>query len=120
MEWIWIGMLAAMVAAGVIAWQRSRRPSTGTAPAGPGMEEGRLTLTGVSPRPLEADRNGQAFATLSGSIVGPTTKPTHVYRQIVVDFAARWPEVGDTLPVYYKVGKVDSSWQVGSLEPPAM
>lgn len=111
-------MLAAMLAAGLIAWQRSRNPGTGTAVAGPGLEDGLLTLTGVSPRPLEADSKGQVFVTVSGGIVGPTTAPTHVYRQLIVDFAARWPEVGDRLPVYYKVGKVDSSWRLGSLTPP--
>ncbi|BDH58585.1 hypothetical protein [Tsukamurella sp. PLM1] len=120
MELVWIGMLAVMLAALVIMWQRSKKGTLGTAPAGPGMEDGELTLTGVSPRPVEPDQKGQAFVTVSGSIVGPTTAPTHVYRRLVVDFTERWPEVGDRLPVYYKVGKVDSSWQLGSLQPPAL
>ncbi|KXP01087.1 hypothetical protein [Tsukamurella pseudospumae] len=118
MVWIWILMLAAMLGAFVVMWQRSKRGTLGTAPAGPGMEDGTLTLSGVSPRPVEADQKGQAFVTVSGSIVGPTTAPTPVYRRLVVDFAERWPEVGDRLPVYYKVGKIDSSWQLGSLTPP--
>ena len=79
-----------------------------------------LTLSGVSPRPVEPDQNGQAFVTVSGTVEGPSTPPTHVYRRLVIDFAERWPEVGDRLPVYYKVGKIDSSWQLGSLQPPAL
>ncbi|CAM5492236.1 Secreted protein OS=Tsukamurella paurometabola (strain ATCC 8368 / DSM / CCUG 35730 / CIP 100753/ JCM 10117 / KCTC 9821 / NBRC 16120 / NCIMB 702349 / NCTC 13040) OX=521096 GN=Tpau_3026 PE=4 SV=1 [Tsukamurella paurometabola] len=118
MEFIWIAFLAVVVAALVIGWQRSKKSAAGTAPAGPGLEDGVLTLSGVSPRPVEADQKGQAFVTVSGSIAGPSTAPTAVYRQLVVDFAQRWPEVGDQWPVYYKVGKVDSSWQLGSLTPP--
>lgn len=120
MEWIWVLMLAAMLGALVVMWQRSKRGTLGTAPAGPGMEDGMLTLSGVSPRPVEPDQKGQAFVTVSGTVEGPTTPPTHVYRRLIVDFTERWPEIGDRLPVYYKVGKVDSSWQLGSLQPPAI
>lgn len=118
MELIWIAFTAAVLAALIFGWQRARKQALGSAPAAPGLEDGLLTLSGVSPRPLEADSKGQAFVTVSGSITGPSTPPTAVYRQLVVDFAQRWPEVGDQLPVFYKVGKVDNSWQLGGLTPP--
>lgn len=117
MTWIWILMFAALAAAMIYSWQRGRHP--GAAPtARPGMEQGELMLTGITERPLDADKDGKAFCTISGQITGPTTAPTHVYRQLVLDFKAPWPQLNDRLPVYYKTGKVDSSWQIGVLSPP--
>ncbi|WP_019202694.1 hypothetical protein [Tsukamurella sp. 1534] len=118
MELIWIAILGVILAALVMGWRRSRKVVAGTAVAGPGMEDGVLTISGVTERPDDADQNGQAFATISGSITGPSARPTQVYRRLVMDFGQRWPEVGDQLPVYYKVGKVETSWEVGSLTPP--
>jgi hypothetical protein len=117
MAWIWIVMFAALAAAMIISRQRARHPR-GAPAAAPGLEEGQLTLTGVTERPLDADKSGQAFCTVSGEIVGPSTPPARVYRRLVLDFGGPWPVVGEQWPVYYKVGKVDSSWQVGRLAPP--
>lgn len=80
------------------------------------FEQGTLTVTGVSDRPMEGGSKGQAYATLSGTIVGPSIAPTDVYTTTVLNVEAdQWPRPGEDLPVIYKPGKVDSSWRLGTL-----
>ena len=110
-------MFAGLAAAIIVSVTRGRR--SGVAPAlAPGLEDGVLTLTGVTERPLDADKDGRAFATVSGQITGPSIPPTQVYRRLVLEFGSPWPEVGQQWPVFYKVGKVDSTWNPGRLSAP--
>ncbi|MFT4042880.1 MAG: hypothetical protein QM673_06945 [Gordonia sp. (in: high G+C Gram-positive bacteria)] len=83
---------------------------------GAGYAQGTLTVTGVSDRP-DADSKGQAFCTVSGTIVGPGTAPTEVYGQMILDQGQPWPYLGSDHPVVYKPGKAESSWQFGALPP---
>lgn len=77
--------------------------------------QGVLTVTGVSERPPEGDKNGQVYCTISGTILGDQTAPTEVYGSVVLGIADPWPQVGADIPVIYKPGKTDSSWRLGTL-----
>ncbi|MFW0792147.1 hypothetical protein [Gordonia sp. CPCC 205333] len=119
--WIQIAF-AVILAAGAVALilqlQRGRRPRQLSPQQAAQFEAGTLTVTGVSDRPAEADSKGEVYATISGTIVGPTTAPTDVYTTTVLNLERDpWPRPGDDLPVFYKPGKVDSSWRIGSLPP---
>ncbi|MBT0565598.1 hypothetical protein [Williamsia sp. CHRR-6] len=116
---LFILAFAALLVLTVRQFQRSRGTGGGlSAAAAAQLREGTLTVTGVSDRPGEGDKNGEVFCTISGTIIGPETHPTDVYGHMVVAAAARWPQLGDDLPVVYKPGKVDSTWSFGQLQPP--
>ena len=85
---------------------------------GGGLVQGRLTVTGVSDRP-DADSKGQAFCTVSGTIVGPGTEPAEVYGTMVLTDGQPWPQIGSDHPVVYKPGKAETSWHFGELPPQA-
>lgn len=117
-EIVFAVILAAAAVALIIQFQRGRRPKELSAQQASQFEQGTLTVTGVSDRPAEADAKGEVYATISGTIVGPSTPPTDVYTTTVLNLANDpWPRLGDDLPVVYKPGKVDSSWRIGTLPP---
>jgi hypothetical protein len=108
-------MLAGLLAVLLIQWQRGR--AGGAAPRGnpaafTDRVPGTLTLTGVADKPIEGDKNNQAFCTVSGTIIGPDTAPTDVYGRFVLPMSAAWPQIGDQIPVTYKPGKAESTWQI--------
>ncbi len=115
-EIILILMFAALLAVFVMQWRRSRSgaPVRGEAgdPRFSNRVPGTLTLTGVSDQPVEGDKNHQVFCTVSGTIVGPDTAPTDIYGRFVVPMSMRWPSIGDQIPVTYKPGKAESSWEL--------
>ena len=88
----------------------------GARSAGAGFVQGTLTVTGVSERP-DADSKGQAFCTVSGTIVGPGTNPADVYGTMILTEGQPWPQMADQYPVVYKPGKAETSWQFGELPP---
>ncbi|MFC7753557.1 hypothetical protein [Tsukamurella soli] len=53
---------------------------------------------------------------MSGTVAGPSTAPREIYGKFVWKMADTWPEPGDQLPVVYKVGKVDTTWKVGTMD----
>ncbi|MDF0528861.1 hypothetical protein P0W64_07925 [Tsukamurella sp. 8F] len=118
MTFVWILIMLGVLAMLFVTWQRSRSGGGRTMASKPGLEQGTLTLTGVTDRPLDGDRNGDAFVTVTGTVTGPSTAPTPVYLTYAMKLGASWPEVGDEVPVVYKVGKVESSWKFGTLAPP--
>ncbi|MGV9825356.1 hypothetical protein [Gordonia sp. NPDC003429] len=109
-------VLLAVLAVAMIMQFRGRRIG-GMKGTGAGYAQGTLTVTGVSERP-EPDSKGQAFCTVSGTIVGPGTNPTEVYGQLVLDEGQPWPQIGSDQPVVYKPGKASTTWQFGQLPPP--
>lgn len=115
-EIIVILMFVALLAALLIQWRRSRSgaPAGGQAgdPRFSNRVPGTLTLTGVSDKPVEGDKNHQVFCTMSGTIAGPDTAPTDVYGRFVVPMSMMWPSIGDEIPVTYKPGKAETSWQL--------
>ncbi len=115
---VWILVILVVLIAVGVTWRRAQRGVARTMDAQSGLEQGTMTLTGVSPRPLDADKNGEATVTISGSLAGPSTSPRPVYGRFVWKFADTWPEVGDQLAVVYKIGKADTTWHVGTLTPP--
>ncbi|WP_038254730.1 hypothetical protein [Williamsia sp. D3] len=109
-------MLAGLLAVLLIQWQRGRSggaaaPREGNA-AFTDRVPGTLTLTGVADKPVEGDKNHQAFCTVSGTITGPDTAPTDVYGRFVMPMSSAWPQIGDQVPVTYKPGKAESTWQI--------
>jgi hypothetical protein len=109
-------MLAGLLAVLLIQWQRGRSggaasPRNNSA-AFTDRVPGTLTLTGVADKPVEGDKNNQAFCTVSGTIIGPDTAPTDVYGRFVLPMSTAWPQVGDRIPVTYKPGKAESTWQI--------
>lgn len=115
-EIIIILMFAAMLGAVLIQWRRSRPGQpTGGAPGDPRFVNrvpGTLKVTGVSDKPVEGDKNNQVFCTVSGTITGPDTPPTDVYGRFVVTMAMSWPSIGDEIPVTYKPGKAETTWEI--------
>ncbi|MGU3293675.1 hypothetical protein [Williamsia sp. M5A3_1d] len=117
-------MFAVLLTFMVLQWRRGRAGGSGGlfggGGVGAGLVQGTLTVTGVSDRPDEGDRNDQMYCTVSGTIIGPDTAPTNVYGHMVVTGKTPWPQIGADMPVVYKPGKTDTSWRFGSLEiPPA-
>ncbi len=106
--------LAAVAVALIINLRGGRQPSAAKLAA---MSTGTLTLTGVSPRPDSGDKNGQAFVTVSGTVLGADIAPTEVYGGFVWSLDAPWPQVGQDMPVRYDPRKVDSSWVIAAADP---
>ncbi|RPA58107.1 hypothetical protein EF294_16985 [Gordonia oryzae] len=114
-----IAILLAVMAVAMIKQMRGRRVGGigGGARGAAGLVQGTMTLTGVSERP-QADSVGEAFCTVSGTIVGPGTRPAEVYGTMVLGQGQPWPQIGSELPVVYKPGKAETSWHFGELPPP--
>ncbi|MFW0787201.1 hypothetical protein AAFP35_22105 [Gordonia sp. CPCC 206044] len=110
-------ILAALVVALVVQWQRGRNPRPLGAAKAAQFVQGTLTITGVSERPDTGDAKGERFCTVSGTIVGPQTNPAEVYGTLVLGETDPWPQIGADLPVVYKPGKATSTWRFGELPP---
>lgn len=108
---VFILLIAATLASFLIG--RTRTGTRGTAAAG--YQSGTLTVTGVSGRG-ETDKNGAAYFTVSGTIIGGETAPTEVYGTLVLATGDPDPFVGQDLPVVYKPGKTSTTWRFGTLE----
>lgn len=109
-------MFILLVATSIIAivMRRGGGRGFGNADAASGFVGGTLTVTGVGSE-AAADKNGQRYCTVSGTILGPDAAPTEVYGRLVLTAVENSPEVGADLPVVYRPGKVESSWRFGSL-----
>ncbi|GAA3958545.1 hypothetical protein [Gordonia caeni] len=106
---VFILLIAATLASFFLG--RGRMASFGKGGAGgAGYASGTMTVTGVSSRG-DADKNGQAYFTLSGTIIGPDTPPTEVYGSLVLGSGDPDPSVGQELPVVYKPGKAATTWR---------
>jgi len=106
-----IVLLVVLIVAAVAMFMQFRgRSLRGGTPSADTMQ-GTLTVTGVSNRPAEPDKNGQMFCTVSGTILGPDTAPTEVYGTYVVGQMQTWPKIGDELPVSYRAGKAETTWR---------
>lgn len=103
-------IVAAILVAMLISWQRGRNPRPLGASASQ-FEQGTLTVTGVSDRQEKGDAKGERFCTVSGTIVGPQTNPAEVYGTLVLGEQDPWPQIGADLPVVYKPGKATSTWR---------
>ncbi|AZG48612.1 hypothetical protein [Gordonia insulae] len=110
-------ILAALLVALVVQWQRGRNPRPLGAGRASQFVQGTFTVTGVSDRPEQGDTKGERFCTVSGTIVGPQTQPAEVYGTLVLGEHDPWPQVGTDLPVVYKPGKATSTWRFGELPP---
>ncbi|MDF6103734.1 hypothetical protein P9A14_16930 [Gordonia hongkongensis] len=111
-------LIAALVVVLVVQWQRGRNPQPVSAAKASQFVQGTFTVVGVSDRDDEptksaADKDGNRFCTISGTIVGPETSPTEVYGTLVLGAGDPWPQVGDDLPVLYKPQKAATSWRFG-------
>ncbi len=82
--------------------------------AGAGFESGTFTVTGVSGRG-ETDKNGAAYFTMSGTIIGAATAPTEVYGTLVLGGDEPDPYIGQELAVVFKPGKTATTWRFGTL-----
>lgn len=93
-------------------WIRRRRG------AGSDWQQGRLLVTGVSPRPDGV--SGEQFVTITGVINGPTVNEYTVYTRLAVD-VKNWPAMGQLFDVMYSPGNPEK-WSFGSrhepLQPP--
>ena len=110
-------MLAVLIAVLVMQWQRGRNPKPLDGSKMMQFAQGTFTVTGVSDRPDHGDTKGERFCTVSGTITGPQTQPTEVYGTLVFGEHDPWPQVGVDMPVIFKPGKTESSWQFGTLPP---
>lgn len=119
LEFVFIIVLVAVLVMLVMQWRRGRGGGLSQAAAAQYVQ-GTLTVTGVSNRPGEAaaDKNGESYCTVSGTITGPQTAPTEVYATTVIGALGQWPHVGADMPVMYKPGKAESTWRFGTLEQP--
>ena len=111
-------LIAALVVVLVVQWQRGRNPQPMSAAKASQFVQGTFTVVGVSDRDDEptksaADKDGNRFCTICGTIVGPETSPTEVYGTLVLGAGDPWPQVGDDLPVLYKPQKAATSWRFG-------
>ncbi|MFZ2509724.1 MAG: hypothetical protein WAW85_01345 [Gordonia sp. (in: high G+C Gram-positive bacteria)] len=107
---VFILLIVATLASFLIG--RSRSGVRGGAAAG--YESGSFTVTGVSGRG-DADKNGAAYCTVSGTIIGAATAPTEVYGTLVLGTGDADPVIGQELPVIYKPGKKATTWRFGTL-----
>jgi hypothetical protein len=86
--------------------------------AGSDWLQGRLLVTGVSPRPDGVD--GEQFVTITGVINGPTLNEYTVYTRMAVD-VNDWPTMGQLHDVMYSP-KNPEKWAFGArpepLQPP--
>ncbi|MBD0859612.1 hypothetical protein IA539_00060 [Gordonia sp. zg691] len=113
-------LLAALVVALVVQWQRGRNPQAMSAARASQFVQGTFTVTGISDRDDEpansaTDKNGERYCTISGTIVGPETSPTEVYGTLVLGAGDPWPQIGDDLSVLYKPNKAATSWRFGEM-----
>jgi hypothetical protein len=80
--------------------------------------QGRLLITGVSPRPDGV--SGEQFVTITGVINGPTLNEYTVYTRLAVD-VNDWPSMGQLHDVMYSP-KNPEKWAFGTrpepLQPP--
>lgn len=107
MIWVWIAMFTVLaVVLGRSLYGRGAPRQYAPDDYGRGV----LVVTGVSPRPIAADQNNQAFCTISGYIRTEDLTSVEVYRRTVRDFGGRWPEIGDEIPVLFAPGKVERTW----------
>ncbi|GAA4756459.1 hypothetical protein MUG78_01895 [Gordonia alkaliphila] len=109
---VFILLIAATIASLFIG--RTRRAG-GPVSGASGYASGTLTITGVSGRG-DADKSGQAYFTVSGTIIGPDTAPTEVYTTLALPAEAADPFIGEERPVVYKPGKTATTWRFGTLE----
>ncbi|WP_448221687.1 hypothetical protein [Gordonia iterans] len=93
----------------------ARNRQAGRVSGAAGYENGVLTVTGVSDVGA-ADKNGQSYVSVSGTIIGGSTAPTEVYGTLVLDVGLDKPYVGEEKAVVYKPGKVESTWRFGTLD----
>ena len=113
----WITVVFILLIAATIAsiFLGPGRGFGGSASTSSGYASGTMTVTGVSGRG-EADKNGQVYFTVSGTIIGADTAPTEVYRTMVLPAEAADPYIGEERPVVYKPGKTATTWRFGTLE----
>ena len=76
--------------------------------------QGRLLVTGVSPRPDGV--SGEQFVTITGVINGPSVNEYVVYTRMAVD-VNNWPTMGQLIPVVYSPKNPDN-WRFGPPEAP--
>lgn len=80
--------------------------------------QGRLLVTGVSPRPDGV--SGEQFVTITGVINGPSVNEYVVYTRMAVD-VNNWPAMGQLFDIMYSP-KNPEKWAFGSrpepLQPP--
>ncbi|GAC56330.1 hypothetical protein GOHSU_04_02000 [Gordonia hirsuta DSM 44140 = NBRC 16056] len=113
----WVTIVFIVLIAAVLAsffFGRGRMSAGPGTTAASGYESGTLTVTGVSGRGA-ADKNGVAYFTVSGTIIGPSTSPTEVYGTLTLDTGDADPYVGQEVPVIYKPGKAATTWRFGTL-----
>src|ERR1044072_6812906 len=67
--------------------------------------QGRLLVTGVSPRPDGV--SGEQFVTITGVINGPTVNEQVVYQQLAID-VDQWPTMSQLFPVVYSPKNPDN------------
>lgn len=82
--------------------------------AGNDWLQGRLLVTGVSPRPDGV--SGEQFVTITGVINGPTLNEYTVYTRLAVD-VNDWPTMGQLHDVMYSP-KNPEKWTFGSRPEP--
>jgi len=82
--------------------------------AGSDWLQGRLLVTGVSPRPDGV--TGEQFVTITGVINGPSVNEYTVYTRMAVD-VNNWPTMGQLFDVMYSPGNPEK-WAFGSRPEP--
>ncbi len=119
LELVFVIVLVGVLAMLLVQWRRGQGTGDMSADKAAQFVQGMLTVTGVSDRPKDGDKNGDRFCTLSGTITGPQTAPTEVYGTITLGTLAPWPQLGTDMPVIYKPGKAETTWRFGTVPPPA-
>lgn len=82
--------------------------------AGSDWLQGRLLVTGVSPRPDGV--SGEQFVTITGVINGPSVNEYVVYTRMAVD-VNNWPAMGQLFDIMYSP-KNPEKWAFGSRPEP--
>lgn len=117
-EFLAIVVILGVLAMIVVPRLRNRGPGGGGfgggGARGAGLAHGTLLVTGLSPRP--ADAEGEQFVTITGVINGPTVNEHVVYQQMAVDVNA-WPTMGQLIPVVYSPKNPDK-WGFAPPEQP--
>ncbi|GAB06753.1 hypothetical protein M2359_003750 [Gordonia amarae] len=119
LEFVFIIVLVAVLVMLVMQWRGGRGGKGLSQAAAAQYVQGTFTVTGVSERPAETDKNGDSYCTISGTITGPQTNPTEVYGTLVIGALGSWPHHGSDMPVIYKPGKAETTWRFGTLEEPS-
>lgn len=113
--WFTVAVIILLVATLAMIFARRSGRGLGQRVGGAsGYESGTLTVTGVSGRG-DADKNGVAYFTVSGTIIGNGTAPTEVYRTMLVNTGDPDPYIGQDMFVVYKPGKAATTWRFGTL-----